>query len=144
MHRSFIASVLALTLFATGCAATAESTESAAQDVTGAENVVQVVDTASGKVLADASGRSLYTFDRDTTTASTCYQTCAVHWPPVLVTADDAVAAPFATTTRTDGATQLTLDGHPLYLYFGDAAPGDITGDGLGNVWHLARPSVTP
>lgn len=144
MHRSFVASVLALTLFATGCSATAESTGVAAQDVTGAETVVQVVETLSGPVLANTAGLSLYTFDNDTTSESTCYNGCAVRWPAALVTADVEVAAPFGTTTRTDGSIQLTLDGDPLYTYFGDAAPGDTTGDGLGGVWHLARPVAPP
>ena len=48
--------------------------------------------------------------------------------------------APFGVTTRTDGKKQVTLDGHPLYTYAGDVAPGDVNGDGIGGVWHLARP----
>jgi predicted lipoprotein with Yx(FWY)xxD motif len=98
----------------------------------------RTVQTSAGTILATAEGLSLYTYDPDTSGSSTCYGSCAVAWPPLLATA--AVAAPFATTTRTDGSKQVVYENHPLYRYVGDGKTGDVFGDGLGGVWHVARP----
>lgn len=139
MNRSFLVTALALVTFVTGCSAAADAGSSDSQAVSEGT-------PAAAAVLTDASGFSLYTFDLDTTSDSTCYDGCATHWPASLVTARDAAAvvAPFGTTTRHDGASQLTLDGHPLYRFAGDTAPGQTNGDGLGGVWHLAHePAVT-
>lgn len=94
---------------------------------------------ASPLLITTEEGLSTYTFDPDTGGVSTCYDGCARAWPPVLTTVREQ-AAPLGTTERKDGTLQLTYQGQPLYLYVGDAAPGDKTGDGLGGVWHLARP----
>lgn len=136
MNR-FLVTALALVVFASGCASQEESASSSTSDVT-------VGQTQDGDVVTDDAGMSLYTFDPDTTTESTCYDACEAHWPPALVAAEDVVAAPFSTTVRRDGSLQLTLNGDPLYRFAGDHAPGDINGDGLGGVWHLARPVATP
>lgn len=141
MNRSFIASSFAfLVALASGCAAPSESSDSSA--AAQSTSLTQVVDTSAGQVLATAAGLSLYTFDNDTTTESTCYDGCAALWPPFVVDPyATAPAAPFGLTTRTDGKQQVTLDGHPLYLFARDTVQGDIKGDGLGGVWHLARPA---
>ena len=137
MNRSLF---LAALLFATGCSSAAVTTAGSTQDLEAAP-LVQTVATSAGDVLANGSGLSLYTFDRDTTADSTCYDACANTWPALIVPSGAAVVAPFATSTRRDGQTQLTLDGHPLYTFAGDAAQGDVNGDGIGGVWHLARPT---
>jgi predicted lipoprotein with Yx(FWY)xxD motif len=100
---------------------------------------IKVVATASGMVLANAQGLSLYTFDNDTTSSSTCYTLCANTWHAILA-AEPALSAPFGVSVRTDGSRQITFHGHPLYHFAGDVAPGDTFGDNLGLVWHLARP----
>jgi predicted lipoprotein with Yx(FWY)xxD motif len=138
MNRAFFASAFVL-VYAAGCAARSES--SGVQEAALSEGITQIVDTSAGKVLANAEGLSLYTFDNDTTTESTCYDACATAWPALLVSPHAAPpAAPFGLTTRTDGSNQVTFNGHPLYRFRRDAAKGDINGDGLGGVWHLARP----
>ena len=53
---------------------------------------------------------------------------------------ESSLSGTFGTLARTDGTTQVTYDGRPLYFYVGDSAAGDVTGDGLGEVWHVARP----
>ncbi|MEO1552100.1 MAG: hypothetical protein AAFR93_17025 [Pseudomonadota bacterium] len=94
----------------------------------------------AGGILVDANGMSLYTFDPDTPTSSACNGGCAQNWPPLFAPADADEAGKFTTIMRQDGTYQWAYDGEPLYLWVGDAAPGDITGDGVGGNWHLARP----
>ena len=101
--------------------------------------IVQVLaGVQTGTYLSNPAGLALYTFDRDVGSVSNCYDSCAVAWPPVIITVD--VAAPFGKSQRRDGTQQLTYQGKPVYLYVDDAVIGDILGDGLGGVWHLARP----
>jgi predicted lipoprotein with Yx(FWY)xxD motif len=92
-------------------------------------------------VLTNAKGFTLYSFAPDTTTASKCYGSCAVYWPPVTGTAAAGQGLPgkVTTITRTDGSHQLTYNGHPLYTYIADTAPGQARGNNInlnGGVWH--------
>jgi predicted lipoprotein with Yx(FWY)xxD motif len=91
-------------------------------------------------VLTNASGFTLYSFAPDTATASKCYGSCAAYWPPVTGTATAISGLPgrIGTITRTGGARQLTYNGHPLYTYIGDTAPGQAHGNNLnlnGGLW---------
>jgi predicted lipoprotein with Yx(FWY)xxD motif len=96
-----------------------------------------------GTILTTSDGYTLYTFDNDTTAGeSACYDACASAWPPFPV-ADATVSGgdgEVGTITRTDGSPQTTYNGKPLYMYGGDAAPGDTNGEGVGGVWHVAKP----
>jgi predicted lipoprotein with Yx(FWY)xxD motif len=93
-------------------------------------------------------GRTLYLFEADSATGSTCYGSCAGARPPVTATATPhatgaASAVLLGTVRRTDGTTQLTYHGHPLYYYAGDAAPGNTAGQGLrqfGATWYVLNP----
>ena len=88
-------------------------------------------------VLADAKGFTLYSFAPDTAAKSACNGACATAWPPQTALA--AVKSPYATIKRSDGSTQLTFNGHPLYTYTGDTAPGTASGNGInafGGEWH--------
>jgi len=100
----------------------------------------------NGSLIIAESGLSLYTFDNDSMNTSVCdgtpedTDTCAGKWPPLLV-GDGAVANEKMTIiTRSDGAMQWAYHGMPLYHWYQDSAQGDINGDGVNNVWHLARP----
>jgi predicted lipoprotein with Yx(FWY)xxD motif len=91
-------------------------------------------------VLTNGKGFTLYSFAPDTPTASKCYGTCAAYWPPVTGTAAAGAHLPGKTTTiaRTDGSLQLTYNGHPLYTYIGDSAPGQAFGNNInlnGGLW---------
>ena len=98
--------------------------------------------TISGTtVLANAGGLTLYSFAPDTPTASKCYGSCAAYWPPATGTtaAGQHLPGKTGTITRTDGTHQLTYNGHPLYTYIGDTAPGQANGNNLnlnGGLWH--------
>jgi predicted lipoprotein with Yx(FWY)xxD motif len=91
-------------------------------------------------VLTNAKGFTLYSFAPDTPTKSNCNGSCATFWPPVKgALRASGVKGTFGTIKRADGATQTSFDGHPLYTYVGDKAPGQATGNGLnlsGGVWH--------
>jgi predicted lipoprotein with Yx(FWY)xxD motif len=91
-------------------------------------------------VLTSANGFTLYSFAPDTSTKSNCNGTCAQNWPPVQGPATaSGVKGTFGTITRSDGSTQATFDGHPLYTFVGDTAPGQAKGNGLnaaGGLWH--------
>jgi len=92
-------------------------------------------------VLTNVKGFTLYWFAPDTATKSTCYGTCAGYWPPVTGTpsAGPGVTGKVATIKRSDGTSQVTYKGHPLYTYVGDTAPGQAFGNNLnlnGGLWH--------
>ncbi len=92
-------------------------------------------------VLTNATGLTLYWFVPDTATRSACYGTCAGYWPPLTGTpsAGPGVTGTLAAIKRADGTTQVTYNGHPLYTYVGDTAPGQAFGNNLnlnGGLWH--------
>jgi predicted lipoprotein with Yx(FWY)xxD motif len=91
-------------------------------------------------VLTNAKGFTLYSFAPDTPTTSKCNGACAQFWPPVKGPATaSGVKGTFGTIKRSDGSTQATFDGHPLYTFAADTAPGQAKGNGLneeGGVWH--------
>lgn len=100
----------------------------------------KVADTAKGKVLADSKGMTLYTFDRDASGKSNCNGQCAQNWPPLMAAANAAPSGNWTVVTRDDGSKQWAYKGKPLYTWVKDEKPGDVTGDGVNNVWHLAQP----
>jgi predicted lipoprotein with Yx(FWY)xxD motif len=97
--------------------------------------------TIDGKaVLTNGKGFTLYSFAPDTPTASKCYGSCAAYWPPAIGSSAAGSGLPGKTGTirRTDGSLQLTYDGHPLYTYIGDSAPGQASGNNVnlnGGLW---------
>jgi predicted lipoprotein with Yx(FWY)xxD motif len=93
-----------------------------------------------GELLVSTDGLTLYGFVNDVNAISTCYSTCAEAWPPVIVDEEWTVGPGldtgiFSTTERDDGTLQLVAGKFPLYTFGGDAAPGDVTGHGSGDVW---------
>ncbi|MGH2455215.1 MAG: COG4315 family predicted lipoprotein [Candidatus Limnocylindria bacterium] len=102
---------------------------------------VTLVATDLGELLADGTGATLYLFTSDSAGTSTCYDDCAASWPPLTVEAGEepaaaeGVSAQLGTTERTDGAVQVTVNGMPAYRYAGDAAPGEVNGQGVGGAW---------
>jgi predicted lipoprotein with Yx(FWY)xxD motif len=98
-------------------------------------------------VLTSSKGFTLYSFAPDTSTKSNCNGTCAQNWPPVKGPATaSGVTGTFGTIKRSDGSVQATFDGHPLYAFAGDTAPGQNKGNGLnaaGGLWHEITTSGT-
>jgi predicted lipoprotein with Yx(FWY)xxD motif len=99
-----------------------------------------VADTAKGKALVDAKGMTLYTFERDTAGKSNCSGACLSNWPAFEAPADAKPAGEWTIIDRADGKRQWAHQGKALYRWKDDQKPGDATGDGVNNVWHIARP----
>jgi predicted lipoprotein with Yx(FWY)xxD motif len=97
-------------------------------------------DTAKGKVLVDEKGMTLYIFDKDEPNKTNCYDQCAVNWPPLMAGEGAMAEGDWTIVDRTDGTKMWAYKGKPVYLWIKDTKPGDITGDGVGGVWHLATP----
>jgi predicted lipoprotein with Yx(FWY)xxD motif len=107
---------------------------------TGAGVTLKTTVIGGTTILTNSKGFTLYSFVPDTPTASKCYGTCAAYWPPVTGTAAAGAHLPGKTTTitRTGGSHQLTYNGHPLYTYIGDSAPGQDFGNNInlnGGLW---------
>ena len=100
----------------------------------------KTADSAKGQIFTDQAGKSLYTFTKDTSGVSTCYNSCAVAWPPFTASADAKPTGAWSIVSRKDGAKQWALNGMPLYYFAADKTAGDVKGDGVGGVWHLAKP----
>lgn len=93
-----------------------------------------------GGVLVDHNGMTLYTFDKDADGKSMCNDDCAKNWPPLMVKAGDAAEGEWTQIKRSDGSMQWAYDGKPLYTFVKDKKGGDMTGDGMKDVWHAAKP----
>jgi len=105
--------------------------------------------SALGMVLVDSKGMTLYDFQKDNGTESSCYGECASAWPPLLTKGEPqpsngADAEQLGTTERKDGTMQVTYAGHPLYGFVGDKAPGEANGndvDAFGGEWYALNSS---
>jgi predicted lipoprotein with Yx(FWY)xxD motif len=108
---------------------------------TSAATVLKTTTIGGTTVLTNSKGLTLYSFAPDTPTTSKCYGSCAAYWPPAIGSAAAGSGLPGKTGTikRTNGSLQLTYNGHPLYTYIGDSAPGQANGNNLnlnGGLWH--------
>jgi predicted lipoprotein with Yx(FWY)xxD motif len=106
------------------------------------EPTVSVADSSLGKILIGATNKmTLYTYARDSTDLSTCYDTCASNWPAFTITGEPiagvGITGKLGTAARKDGSKQLTINGKPLYFYNKDLKPGDTLGHNVGTVWSV-------
>lgn len=132
--------------------ATPATTASESATATASEAAMVDLKTASssaGNIVVDGKGMSVYYFTKDVKDSgkSNCTGDCLVKWPPVITTNDtpkvEGVTGKVGTITTADGKKQVTVDGMPVYLWEKDKAPGDVTGQGVGNVWYLVAPDGT-
>ncbi|MFF1384274.1 hypothetical protein ACFVWT_11990 [Arthrobacter sp. NPDC058288] len=109
--------------------------------------VLKTGPSAAGRIVVDAKGMSVYFFTKDVKDSGTsaCTGACVAAWPPVLTEsatpAAEGVTGTVATIATPEGKKQVTINGLPVYYYAKDKAPGDITGQGVNNVWYLVGPS---
>ncbi len=145
MRKALVSAALlaALTVAAAGCggsnnasSGTAAPATTAAQKAGG--TTVAVASSKLGNILVDGNGRTLYAFTKDKGDQSACSGQCASNWPALTgpATAGTGVQASLLSTAmQANGKSQVTYGGKPLYYFAGDAKPGDINGQGVGNVW---------
>jgi len=88
----------------------------------------------------DHAGMTLYTFDKDAGGKSMCNGDCATNWPPLKVMDGEKAEGKWTQIKRDDGSMQWAYDGKPLYTFVKDKKAGDMTGDGVKDVWHVAKP----
>jgi len=166
-NRLAAATLLGLTVLVSACsgaaataapATPAPATEAPATEAPSAEAspetpsttgdvAVNLATTSLGEILVDGEGMTLYVFTPDNAGDSTCYDDCEKAWPVLAgssVTAGTGLTATdFGTTTRTDGTSQVTFKGWPLYYFQGDKAAGDVAGQGLGEKWYVVDAAGT-
>jgi predicted lipoprotein with Yx(FWY)xxD motif len=130
-------------LVAAACGGGGATAASPPKTASGQAASVGVAKTGLGEILVDSQGRTLYLFKADSGTKSACTGECAAAWPPLLVSAKPSVgsglnASLVGTTTRPEGTTQVTYNGHPLYLFVKDQKAGETNGQGVtafGAAW---------
>jgi len=134
------ASVVALALLGVFVASPKPLPVVSADGAGGSSQTLDAKSVDGAKLLTNSQGFTLYTFAPDKTNKSVCYGDCASYWPPVPgnMSAGPGVTGKIGTIKRTDGSTQATYDGRPLYTYIGDKAPGQAGGNNInlnGGLW---------
>ena len=139
------AGLASLALIAAACGSSAPSSSSGSGSSAGttstSSSALKTAKIGGATVLTNAKGFTVYWFAPDTSTKSNCNGSCARYWPPVKgpVTAGSGVTGKLTVITRSNGTKQAAYNGHPLYTYVGDTAPGQDKGNGLklsGGLWH--------
>lgn len=163
MHKALAVGGIALAVLLAGCSSGSGSPGSpgsgggsgdgygydmpssdAAQPASGG---VAVAETTLGQVVVDGQGMTAYMYDKDTQggDTSSCTGACLTQWPPILSDSEtpeaDGVTGTLATIDAPGGGHQVTLDGWPLYTVAGDAAAGDVNGQGVGGIWWAITPA---
>ena len=119
----------------------AEATDTTTGGVTIAPADVMLTQSTFGPILSDGAGNTLYMYTPDSPDAATCTGGCAGAWPPFLFNGaprvGEGLSGDLFTTVPGEGGSQLAYNGHPLYHFGGDSAPGDTNGQGSGGVWFI-------
>jgi len=136
-----VAAFAVLTLAA--CSNGGQASGSAPASSGGKQGTVDVATSSLGQILVDSQGSTLYLFQKDMGSQSECTGACAASWPPLRANGkptagSGANASLLGTTPRSDGAPQVTYNGHPVYQFSGDQQPGETNGEGVsafGGSW---------
>jgi predicted lipoprotein with Yx(FWY)xxD motif len=152
------ASISLIALVAAGCGGddNGDGTTAASESPNTASGQAATIDAHSegnlGTILVDSQGLTIYLFEKDSGTKSSCFGGCASAWPPVRASGKPTVgdglnASLVDTTPRSDGQAQVTYNGHPLYLFAGDQSAGETNGQGLtefGGNWFALSSAGEP
>jgi predicted lipoprotein with Yx(FWY)xxD motif len=128
-----------------GSASESASASASSSQAAGTTYSVTVAHTSAGDALVGTDGKTLYFFAKDTNGTSACNSGCVGTWPPLTLAAGQTAkggagvtAGWLSTLMRSDGSTQVTYNGHPLYFYAGDTAAGQANGQGKLGIWFIA------
>jgi predicted lipoprotein with Yx(FWY)xxD motif len=147
--KLLIAGAITSAMLAAACGGSNSPSAAASPSSSSAPATVAVATNSKlGQILVDGAGRTLYLFVADTGSTSTCSGGCAQYWPPLLTNGapqagTGANASLLSTTKRTDGTTEVTYGGHPLYYVITDHNPGDASGQAVNNygaLWYVVGP----
>jgi predicted lipoprotein with Yx(FWY)xxD motif len=120
------------------------------KSIRGGSHTVELNATPSadiGTYVSDGAGRTLYRFDKDPARKSTCNDSCAIAWPPLLIHSPGKIYPKginpkiLGYVERADHTCQVTIDGHPVYYFAGDPKPGNINGQGVNGTWFAVSPT---
>ena len=148
---TFSAGFLALVAIVAVVVALSSASNSKSHPSLASGSALALKETAAGRTLVDANGRTLYLFGADKRNVSTLSSAGQAVWPPYSATtvpraASGVAASQINTITGPGGIRQIAYNGHPLYYYVGDNKPGQINGQGLnqfGARWYVLSPSGT-
>ena len=124
-----------------------ETTAAATTTAMAEGEALAVSSTDLGDIITDAEGATLYIFKPDEQGDPTCFDDCAANWPPLTTEVSAGAgldASLLGQADRGDGTMQVTYNGWPLYYFAADAAPGDINGQGVGDIWWVIGPDGEP
>lgn len=158
LKASAIASILFLGL--TGCSGdsgnssptatgTSSSSASASATSTSSDKTLTTSITQLGEILVGENGKTVYVFtqDKKDSGVSACTGNCLENWPPVVADGEpsvsDDITATIGTIDMPNGQKQVTVDGMPVYYWHEDSSPGEVKGQGVGNVWYAVAPDGT-
>jgi predicted lipoprotein with Yx(FWY)xxD motif len=144
-----LAAAVGLTVAVAGCGGGSNSSSAPPTAPDGKPATLGVAKHNLGTILVDSKGRTLYLFARDSGTKSTCTGACLTCWPPLTANGKPTVgsganASLIGSARQSDGSKQVVYNGHLLYLYAGDASPGDESGQNVnayGGIWQVVAPS---
>src|SRR5215469_1640811 len=151
-------SLLSVALIAAACgsnSATSSGSYGSTSSGTTPSSTAAVIKTTSATVngqsvtiLTNAQGMTLYYFKPDTATTSACTGSCSGFWPPLIFKSSgspgSATALPGALSVVTDAnGQQVEYNGHMLYSYSGDKAPGQTNGEGIKGDWFVATTTLS-
>jgi predicted lipoprotein with Yx(FWY)xxD motif len=155
VKRVLIANLIATgALLVSACGSTSSPSAAASSPSPAASPAVLVatatVAGTSEQILTNPAGMTVYYLTSDNATAPKCAGACLTHWPPLLSTGGQlALAAGVSgtlTAVQNPNGNQVAYNGHLLYSFANDKAPGDTKGEGInafGGTWHVATPGLT-
>lgn len=156
MKASAITAIIFLAL--TGCSgesgnssptATSSASASATSTSTSSGQTLTTSITELGEIIVGQDGKTVYFFTKDEKDSgkSACVDTCLENWPPVIADGEPTVSEDITATVGTidipNGQKQVTVDGMPVYYWHEDNNPGEVKGQGVGNVWYAVSPDGT-
>jgi predicted lipoprotein with Yx(FWY)xxD motif len=146
---SLIGMLLAMTMILAACAPAMTVTPTQSASNTASITLGVATDPSLGKILVDGNGKTLYVFTKDAPDTVNCDAKCQANWPPLVSSGTPKLgpgvdASLIGSTALPNGEKVITYDHMPLYYFFQDTQPGQISGENVGSVWFVVSPDGKP